>query len=49
MGDCQANIPCTQEIKPKIEMQAFGNDINVKDIIVKDKKKSNCRRAGHIQ
>ena len=46
MGGCQTNIPCTQEIKPKIERQTFVNDINVKDIVVKDKKKAVVEEQG---
>ena len=38
MGGCQQNIPCSQEIKTKIETQTFINEFNSKDIIIKDKK-----------
>ena len=46
MGGCQTNIPCIQEIKPKIEKQTFINDISVKDIIVNDKKKAVVEEQG---
>ena len=37
MGGCQQNIPCTKEIKSKIETQTYN--INNKDIIIQDNKK----------
>lgn len=39
MGVCQANIPCSQIVKAKIETQTFINDsINKKDLPIKENK-----------
>ena len=38
MGGCQTNIPCSQEIKSKLETLTIINNFNNKDIIVKDNK-----------
>ena len=40
MGSCQTNIPCTQEIKSKMETQTIINELNSKEVIIKDKKNS---------
>ena len=38
MGGCQTNIPCSQEIKSKLETLTIINNFNNKDIIAKDNK-----------
>ena len=40
MGSCQTNILCTQEIKSKMETQTIINELNYKEVIIKDKKNS---------
>ena len=46
MGGCQTNIPCTHEIKSRKDSQTLINDINSKDIIIKDKKSSYIEEPG---